>query len=147
VCSSSPAGGEKPEPKTDADGDRGERAEPDDGSPVGSPDEGEEKDDPAATTEGSAENDDAGSSDADLDAEKKRPKKRKRGTPSVDKGEADIPEIASGPADEADERETASTLPAGDEADGPPLVGLAGLGAALLLGGAGALVSRRRRSR
>ena len=147
VCSSSPAGGEKPEPETDADGDRGERAEPDDGSPDGSPDEGEENDDPTATTEGLVENDDAGASDADPDAEKKRPKKRKRGTPSVDESEADPPEIASGSADEADERETASTLPASGEADGPPLVGLAGLGAALLLGGAGALVSRRRRSR
>lgn len=144
VCDSASSGGEKPEPEDDGAGSDREDHE---GAPEPGSDEGEENDDPTATTEGSIENDDGVSDGATSEAEGERRRKGKRRAGADSATDDDLTEGSErAPADE-DEPGLAPALSTGDEATGPPAVGLAALGAALLLGGAGVLAARRRRSR
>lgn len=148
VCTSAPS-----EPKGDARAgeDRRSSDQKGNGDDAG---EGREKDDPAALTEGAEENDDASVPVPENEAEPEPRSKsdRKRQKPAsagngIDKEER--PDGSAAAVSEPDEsfEEAAPSLRAGAEGESPPVVGLAGLGAALLIAGAGAFVLRRRRTR
>lgn len=107
-------------------------------------DEGPENDDATATTEGTLENDD-GDSPADNEKKQKRTKKLPVKSKSGEKKAVASSDAVAAP--DTDDDDLAGTLPAGAEDEGPPMVGLVGLGAALLLGGLGALALRRRKMR
>ncbi len=105
--------------------------------------EGSEND-PGATTEDLNENDDS-SATALAEEEKKKPRKDRKPAEKDDGSSSGTGSEPVAAADEDTESPRASQLASEDE--GPPAVGLAGVGAALLLGGMGALVLRRRRLR
>lgn len=116
---------------------------PDEGGGPADTAEGSEND-PGATTEGLKENDDSSES-ALAEEEKKKPRKDRKPAEKDDGSSGGTGGDPVAVADEDTESLRASRLSSEDE--GPPAVGLAGVGAALLLGGMGALVLRRRRLR